>query len=193
MPFHFWTPDTYAGAPVPVAAYLSVVSKAAGFAGLILLTGTASGPTLTPGPLLAVLAALTMTARQPGRAAADADAVRLLAWSSVGPGRLHPGAAARPHGTQVSLRKPVGASVAYLVMYAAMNLGAFAVVALGRRGPAALDAYRGPGRDRGRWPRRRWPSSCSAWPACRRALMGLFAKVVVFGAAVGAHLAGSRW
>ncbi len=44
VPFHFWTPDTYAGAPVPVAAYLSVVSKAAGFAGLILLTGTASPP-----------------------------------------------------------------------------------------------------------------------------------------------------
>ena len=34
MPFHFWVPDTYVGAPVPVAAYLSVVSKAAGFAGL---------------------------------------------------------------------------------------------------------------------------------------------------------------
>ena len=34
VPFHFWAPDTYVGAPVPVAAYLSVVSKAAGFVGL---------------------------------------------------------------------------------------------------------------------------------------------------------------
>ena len=37
VPFHFWAPDTYEGAPVPVAAYLSVVSKAAGFVGLALL------------------------------------------------------------------------------------------------------------------------------------------------------------
>ena len=37
VPFHFWAPDTYQGAPVPVAAFLSVASKAAGFAGLIVL------------------------------------------------------------------------------------------------------------------------------------------------------------
>jgi NADH-quinone oxidoreductase subunit N len=37
-PFHFWAPDTYEGSPVPVAAYLSVASKAAGFAGLLQVT-----------------------------------------------------------------------------------------------------------------------------------------------------------
>ena len=35
VPFHFWTPDTYEGAPTPVTAYLSVVSKTAGFVGLL--------------------------------------------------------------------------------------------------------------------------------------------------------------
>ena len=37
VPFHAWAPDTYQGAPLPVAALLSVASKAAGFAGLIVL------------------------------------------------------------------------------------------------------------------------------------------------------------
>ena len=84
MPFHFWAPDTYVGAPVPVAAYLSVVSKAAGFVGLALLltvrlravrrrVGDRSWrcsprPTMTVGNLVAL--------RQ-------RQAVRLLAWSSV--------------------------------------------------------------------------------------------------------------
>ncbi len=44
VPFHFWAPDTYEGAPVPVAAYLSVVSKAAGFVGLALLLTYGLGP-----------------------------------------------------------------------------------------------------------------------------------------------------
>ena len=44
VPFHFWAPDTYDGAPVPVAAYLSVVSKAAGFVGLALLLTVGFAP-----------------------------------------------------------------------------------------------------------------------------------------------------
>ena len=88
-PFHFWVPDTYVGAPLPVAAYLSVVGKAVGFSGLILVTVVAF-PSYADvwGPALAVLAALTMTV---GNAAAlrqsatrAYSAVRLLAWSSVG-------------------------------------------------------------------------------------------------------------
>ena len=41
VPFHFWVPDTYEGAPTPVTAYLSVVSKAAGFTGLLVITYSA--------------------------------------------------------------------------------------------------------------------------------------------------------
>ncbi|MFL6110502.1 MAG: NADH-quinone oxidoreductase subunit N [Catenulispora sp.] len=183
VPFHFWTPDTYAGAPVPIAAYLSVVSKAAGFAGLMLLTGSAFSPLLNKtGPLLAVLAALTMTL---GNLVAlrQTDAVRLLAWSTIGQAGyiLVPLAAHDP----ASYAKHVNASIAYLIMYAAMNLGAFAVVHSVRG--TSLDAYRGLARTR--------PLASAAlafFLLCLAGLppglMGLFAKVAVFGAAAGSHL-----
>ncbi|NUR61326.1 MAG: NADH-quinone oxidoreductase subunit N [Catenulispora sp.] len=183
VPFHFWTPDTYAGAPVPIAAYLSVVSKAAGFAGLILLTGTAFSPLLNKtGPLLAVLAALTMSI---GNLVAlrQTDAVRLLAWSTIGQAGyiLVPLAAHDPQ----SYSKHVDASIAYLIMYAAMNLGAFAVVHSVRS--TSLEAYRGLAKTR--------PLASAAlafFLLCLAGLppgvMGLFAKVAVFGAAAGSHL-----
>ncbi|MEY9888195.1 NADH-quinone oxidoreductase subunit N [Catenulispora sp. MAP5-51] len=183
VPFHFWTPDTYAGAPVPIAAYLSVVSKAAGFAGLILLTGTAFSPLLNKtGPLLAVLAALTMSL---GNLVAlrQRDAVRLLAWSTIGQAGyiLVPLAA---HDS-VSYTKHINASIAYIIMYAAMNLGAFAVVHSVH--DTRLEAYRGLAKTR--------PLASAAlafFLLCLAGLppglMGLFAKVAVFGAAAGSHL-----
>lgn len=88
-PFHFWVPDTYVGAPLPIAAYLSVVGKAVGFSGLILVT-VIGFPSYADvwGPALAVLAALTMTtgnlAALRQNATRARSAVRLLAWSSVG-------------------------------------------------------------------------------------------------------------
>ncbi|MFD5765216.1 NADH-quinone oxidoreductase subunit N [Streptomyces sp. NPDC127049] len=132
VPFHFWVPDTYSGAPLPVAAYLSVVGKAVGFTGLILVTVVAF-PAYADiwGPALAVLAALTMTAgnvaalrQDPTRAG---SAIRLLAWSSVAQAGylLVPIAAAA-----YSSDDQIGATVAYALMYAVVNLGAFAVVAL---------------------------------------------------------------
>jgi NADH-quinone oxidoreductase subunit N len=83
VPFHTWAPDTYTGAPVPIAAYLSVVSKAAGFAGLALLLTVAFAPYASAwSPVVAVVAALTMTV---GNLVAlrQRHAVRLLAWSSI--------------------------------------------------------------------------------------------------------------
>lgn len=183
VPFHFWTPDTYAGAPIPVAAYLSVVSKAAGFAGLMQLLGNAFAPELGhTGPLLAVLAALTMSV---GNLVAlrQTDAVRLLAWSTVGQAGyiLVPLAARDPHDWD----RYVGASIAYIIMYAAMNLGAFAVVNSVPR--TSLEAYRGLVKTR--------PLASAAlafFLLCLAGLppglMGLFAKVAVFGAATGSHL-----
>ena len=83
VPFHMWVPDTYVGAPVAVAAYLSVVSKAAGFVGLILvLSHGLPGLADVWAPLVAVLAALTMTVGNV-LALRQRHAVRLLAWSSV--------------------------------------------------------------------------------------------------------------
>ncbi|MGW4722175.1 NADH-quinone oxidoreductase subunit N [Streptomyces sp. NPDC004291] len=191
VPFHFWVPDTYVGAPLPVAAYLSVVGKAVGFTGLILVTVVAF-PSYADvwGPALAVLAALTMTA---GNVAALRQlstrawsAVRLLAWSSVAQAGylLVPIAAAAYSGND-----QVGATVAYALMYAVVNLGAFAVVALVARVRPRnrIEDYRG---------------LYAASPAAALALaffllnlaglppgiIGLFAKVTVFSAAVDAGL-----
>lgn len=124
VPFHFWTPEVYAGAPVPVAAYLSVISKAAGFAGLILTIELAFRTHLhSVGTLMAVLAAVTMTV---GNVISlrQRSAVRLLAWSTV----AQAGYILVPLAVTQGNTNPVSASVAYLVLYAVMNLGAFGVV-----------------------------------------------------------------
>src|SRR3954447_7197476 len=141
VPFHMWVPDTYVGAPVAVAAYLSTVSKAAGFVGLILVLDRAlSSIASVWARVLGVLAALTMTV---GNVVAlwQQHAVRLLAWSSIAQAGyiLVPFAAAGVTG------RALGASMGYLAIYALVNLGAFAVVALvGTRYPAQrLADYRG--------------------------------------------------
>lgn len=188
VPFHFWVPDVYEGAPVPVAAYLSVVSKAAGFAGLILVL-TVGFPSIarTWATLAAVLAATTMTL---GNLVAlrQRSAVRLLAWSSVAQSgyMLSPLGIAGGTGR---LGVAVGATAAYVGIYAAMNLGAFAVVTAvaTRHGAGALDDYRGLARTN--------PASGLAlgfFLLCLAGLppglAGLFAKIVVFRAAVTGSL-----
>ncbi|MER5494778.1 NADH-quinone oxidoreductase subunit N [Streptomyces sp. NPDC002490] len=198
VPFHFWVPDTYVGAPLPVAAYLSVIGKAVGFTGLVLVTVLAF-PAYADvwGPALAVLAALTMTV---GNAAAlrqsatrARGAVRLLAWSSVGQAGylLVPiAAAAYPAGGATAhAERAVGSTLAYALMYAVVNLGAFAVVALvARTRPSnRLDDYRGLYAER--------PLTALALAfllLCLAGLppgiVGLFAKVTVFSSAVDAGL-----
>ncbi len=191
VPFHFWVPDTYAGAPLPVAAYLSVIGKTVGFTGLILVTVVAF-PSYADvwGPAVAVLAALTMTVgnvaalRQPATRAYSA--VRLLAWSSVGQAGylLVPIAAAA-----YSSDDQIGSTVAYALMYAVVNLGAFAVAALvARTHPLnRITDYRGLYAAR--------PLAALAlgfFLLCLAGLppgiIGLFAKVTVFSAAVDAGL-----
>ncbi|MET9699614.1 NADH-quinone oxidoreductase subunit N [Streptomyces sp. NPDC006529] len=191
VPFHFWVPDTYVGAPLPIAAYLSVIGKAVGFTGLVLVTVIAF-PAYSDvwGPALAVLAALTMTL---GNAAALRQAkdrahgaVRLLAWSSVGQAGylLVPIAAAAYAG-----RDQIGSTVAYALMYAAVNLGAFAVAALvARTSPLGrIDDYRG------LYATRPFAAlSLAFFLLCLAGLppgiIGLFAKVTVFRSAVDAGL-----
>ncbi|WP_406862498.1 NADH-quinone oxidoreductase subunit N [Streptomyces sp. HUAS MG47] len=191
VPFHFWVPDTYVGAPLPVAAYLSVVGKAVGFTGLILVTVVAF-PTYADvwGPALAVLAALTMTVGNVAavRQAADRpwSAVRLLAWSSVAQAGylLVPIASAA-----YSSDDQIGATVAYALMYAVVNLGAFAVVVLvGRTHPQNRIAdYRG------LYATRPVTALLLGFFLLNLAglppgIIGLFAKVTVFSAAVDAGL-----
>ncbi|MFE9426730.1 NADH-quinone oxidoreductase subunit N [Kitasatospora sp. NPDC006697] len=192
VPFHFWVPDTYAGAPLPVAGYLSVVGKAAGFAGLALVTSIGLQPYgHTWGLLLAVLAAVTMTAGNTAALRQRADsaqgAVRLLAWSSVAQAGylLVPLAAAGYAGSA----HPLGATVAYALIYGLVNLGAFGVAALVGRGRPAnrLADYRG------LFAGNRWAALAMAFfLLCLAGLppgvVGLFGKVVVFRAALDAGL-----
>ena len=149
VPFHLWTPDTYAGAPLPIAAFLATVSKAAGLAGLVVLVGLGL-PTLADAwaPTAGVLAAVTMTI---GNVVAlrQTVAVRLLAWSTVAQaGWVLVPLASAGDGSPASIRAAVAASVGYLLAYLAASLAAFSVVVLlARHHPAGeehtLDAYRG--------------------------------------------------
>jgi NADH-quinone oxidoreductase subunit N len=128
VPFHFWAPDTYEGAPTPVTAFLSVASKTGGFVALLQLVFVGFlGRDDIWAPMFGVLAALTMTV---GNLIAlrQTNIVRLLAYSSIAQAGyiLVPFAVA---GTSTAAaRSAFTASVVYLLVYAAMNLGAFAVV-----------------------------------------------------------------
>jgi len=127
VPFHTWAPDTYEGAPTPVTAFLSVGSKAAGFVALVLMVYLAF-PQATDvyRPFIWVLAALTMTVGNV-LALRQTNIVRLLAYSSISQGGfiLMPLVVA---GSARSAETSLRAIVVYLIIYAATNLGAFAVV-----------------------------------------------------------------
>jgi len=193
VPFHFWTPDTYDGAPVAIAAFLSVASKAAGFAGLIvlLLQGFRSYDDVW-GPVIAVLAAVTMTV---GNLVAlrQWHLVRLLAWSTVAQAGylLMPlGVAATEGGrSNHELQLAVQATLTYLAVYAAMNLGAFAcVTAISRRFPRlAVQDIRGLARS-SPWLAVAFALFLTALAGLPPGVAGLFAKVVVLRAAVHGHV-----
>ena len=122
VPFHMWTPDVYQGAPTPLTAFMSVGTKAAAFAAFYrtFLFALASQQAVW-GMALAILAVLTMTL---GNLAAlrQTSLKRLLAYSSI----AHAGyilvglATGTPAGAEGALY--------YLISYAFMNIGAFAVV-----------------------------------------------------------------
>jgi len=132
VPFHMWAPDVYQGAPIPVTAFLSVGSKAAGFALLIRFFYPAISHlapngvwTVMPGmewpQLVLVLSMLTMTL---GNLAAlsQQNLKRLLAYSSI----AHAGYVLM--GFVVLTNDGLRAMLFYLVAYYLMNIGAFLVV-----------------------------------------------------------------
>lgn len=127
VPFHSWAPDTYEGAPLPVTAFLSVASKAAGFVALVTLiyVGFPQAHDVWQ-PFLWVLAAITMTVGNL-LALRQTNIVRMLAYSSISQGGfiLMPLAVA---GTGDAAGPALQSVVVYLIVYAAMNLGMFAVV-----------------------------------------------------------------
>lgn len=140
VPFHVWVPDTYAGAPVMVAAFLSSVSKAAALGSLLVLVNVAFPLSYaTWQPLVAVVAAVTMTIGNLG-ALRQSDAVGLFAWSSV----AQVGFLLAP-ATAVLSTEGLTAPVQYLAVYALANLVAFAAlsVLLRLRGSTSIADLRG--------------------------------------------------
>jgi len=128
FPFQFWAPDTYEGAPVPVAAFLAVASKAAGFAGLLQLMFVAFiGQHEFWVPIFAFLSIGTMIL---GNLVAmqQTQIVRLLAYSGIAQAGyiLLPFALVTADAEANELA--FAAAVAYILIYGVMNLGAFAVV-----------------------------------------------------------------
>lgn len=140
VPFHTWVPDVYDGAPMPTAAFLSVIAKVGAFAALLrVFPLTLSALAVQWSLMLGVLAALTMIIGNLA-ALAQSSYKRLLAYSSI----AHTGYAMV--GVATGTPEAVSAVMSYLVVYAAMTLGAFAVaVALERSGEEAdrIEDYAG--------------------------------------------------
>lgn len=191
VPFHFWAPDTYEGAPIPVTAFLSVASKAAGFAGLLQVAFVAFAPLSDAwAPVVGVIAVLTMTLGNI-TALVQRNVVRLMAYSSVAHAgyMLVPFALVRP-GEAALNGDAFAAVLVYLFAYAVMNIGAFGVVtAVARRHPRRqLEDYAGLGQ--------RSPGLATSLTLFLLSLggipplVGFFAKVVIFVAAVEAGNAG---
>ncbi|MCS6827869.1 MAG: NADH-quinone oxidoreductase subunit N [Caldilinea sp.] len=124
VPFHMWTPDVYQGSPTPVTAFMSVGTKAAAFAAFYRLFAFAlPSEQATWGPVLGALAILTMTL---GNLAAlrQSSLKRLLAYSSI----AHAGYILVGLATATSAG--IDGALFYLISYAFMNMGAFAVIIL---------------------------------------------------------------
>ncbi|MAF11912.1 NADH-quinone oxidoreductase subunit N [Candidatus Poribacteria bacterium] len=149
VPFHMWSPDVYEGSPLPVTAFLSVASKAAGF-GLVLrffrdgMGSPAAMATVDWPLLLALVSAVTMTV---GNLAAfgQTNVKRLLAYSSIAHGGYLLMGVVAMGGARGS--ESQAAVLFYFLAYLFMNLGAFYVVlhlaAPGRLGSEEISAYRG--------------------------------------------------
>ena len=135
VPFHFWAPDTYEGAPSPVAAFLSTSSKIGGFVGLLVLMFRAFPEVAdTWRPAFAVLATLTMTVANL-IALRQQHIIRLLAYSGIAQSGyvlvtlalIDP---SRPEANAQALES----AIVYLAIYGIMDLGAFAAaVAFARK------------------------------------------------------------
>ena len=197
-PFHIWTPDVYEGAPTPVTAFMAAGPKAAGFASFIRVfvfglpfvvsTSSASGGNLNQlwVSTLVVMAILTMTL---GNVVAivQNNVKRMLAYSSIAhAGYALVGVVAAGVSTDPAKRNAaLTAVVFYLLTYAVMNIGAFAVVQLiARNGDrrTAIEDYRGIGFES--------PVLAFSLSLFMLSLLGMpltagfMGKILVFGAAI---------
>lgn len=205
-PFHVWTPDVYEGAPTPVTAFMAAGPKAAGFAAfmrvfLFAFPFVAAAPSAASQlhdawvNALVALAILTMTV---GNLAAlvQTNVKRLLAYSSI----AHAGyalvgfvaAGATPDAAE--RQEAIAAVVFYLLAYALMNLGAFAVVTVIARGGdrrTEMEDYYGIGF--------RAPALSLSLTVFLLSLLGVpltagfIGKVLVFRSALGQGAQGDRY
>ena len=186
FPFQMWVPDVYEGAPTPITAYLSVASKAAGFAVILRVFFVALGPdwlSLNWGLLFAILSAITMTVGNV-LAILQSNIKRMLGYSSIAQaGYLMVGLATV--GMAVG-NDAVGQSglLFFLMSYAVTNLGAFiAVIAISNKIDSdSISDYAGM--------RKRAPLLALALSFCLISLIGLpptaglIAKIYIFTGAV---------
>lgn len=192
VPFHFWCPDVYTGAPTPVTAFLSVAPKAAGFATLIRFFYSGLSDTTTSSQwapfaslnwtlLLLIVSIITMTLGNIAALRQD-NMKRMLAYSSI----AHAGYIFM--GAVVLARDGLQAVLIYLITYLFMNLGAFLVVIeiFNQTGSFHLKDYQGL--------YARSPFLAVAMTIFLLSLMGIppfagfFGKLFVFGAAVNHNL-----
>jgi NADH-quinone oxidoreductase subunit N len=142
VPFHFWSPDVYEGAPTSITAFMSTGAKAAAFIGLIRVFGQSLASTSEHWiTAISVIAALTMTFGN-FSALRQVSVKRMLAYSSV----AHAGYLLV--GIVAGTREAYAASGFYLIGYALMNLGAFGVLMLLNqrgKGDYSFDSLRGMG------------------------------------------------
>jgi NADH-quinone oxidoreductase subunit N len=183
-PFHIWTPDVYEGAPAPVVGFMSTAPKAAAFAVLLRVVFAINAPGRFW--FLWMAAALSMTLGNVG-ALVQTNVKRLLAYSSI----AHAGyllvafAMTNPDNSLTG----ISAAMFYTASYAAMNVGAFAVVShfasAGER-YVTLEDYEGLGRSS--------PLLAATLTIFLLSLIGIpmtggfFAKFYVFSAALRANL-----
>jgi NADH-quinone oxidoreductase subunit N len=191
VPFHAWVPDVYQGAPTPVASFLSVASKAAGFAiALRLFYAGLGGPdTFIANDWAVMFGVFAAASMIFGNAAAlvQTNAKRLLAYSSIAQaGNIAIGLAAVAAGSTLG----PSAVLFFLGTYVATNLGAFlAVQAISERiGSDQISDYAGMFR--------RAPLAAGILMICLLSLTGIpptagfIAKIYVFNSAVQA---GEQW
>lgn len=175
VPFHFWAPDAYDGAPVSVAAFLSVVPKIGAIFALAQVVRDLPAATGWP-VLLAAVAALTMSY---GYLAAlvQTNVVRLLAYSSVAQAGYFLLGIVAVGTTELALQS----IVVFAAAYVAMNLGAFAIVMVAGRDLEDFTAFG-----------RRMPAAGLAMVVFMISLVGIpplfgfIGKVLLFGAAIEA-------
>jgi NADH-quinone oxidoreductase subunit N len=133
VPFHFWTPDAYDGAPTPVTGFMSVVPKAAAFAATVRILVQGLGPISEDWTtLIAVLALITMVFGNVV-ALSQTNIKRMLAYSSIAhTGYMMAGFAAynsgRVFGSGAEAQEGVTSVLYYLLAYTFMNIGAFAII-----------------------------------------------------------------